>query len=126
MAVAGLGLGVTISAAVLLDLGRSHQPVANAVRGAVSQATAPVRAGLGRSGGVAEVEVVFDGRGRVSGRALRRSSGSAAADAWALGAALDLATLHRREEVAGRTLLIRTRFCAAGGSCDREVAAAAG
>ena len=62
------------------------------------------------AGGVAEVAVAFDGAGQIADRQVLRSSGSRAADAAALSAAVELAALRRPTDVAGRTLLFRTRF----------------
>ena len=62
----------------------------------------------------AEVAVAFDSRGQVASSILTRSTGSRPSDEAALDAAVQLARLQPSAAVAGRTLVFKARFSAAG------------
>jgi hypothetical protein len=98
---AGIALGLALMMAVLNGLGPGPAVAAETL------AATAVRA-LDRPDHHALVAVDFDSKGRPAAHALRRSSGSAETDAAAVEAALEVASLRPRSEVAGRTLLFKT------------------
>jgi hypothetical protein len=102
----GLALGVAMAFAVLdaRFAGRLSQGVHAAVEWAVE---------LVQGDGKADVAVAFDRDGRVVSSALVRSTGSGLTDEAARDAALQLASLEPPGQVAGRTRIYRTTFCAA-------------
>ncbi len=109
--VGGLAFGLAIALAAMLDVEPRAYPAAAAAQSALQLSLAvEAPSGLLRRSSVAEVSVAFDGQGRVAASQLRRSSGSRASDAAAIGAARELAGLHSPADVAGRTLLIRVAY----------------
>ena len=106
----GLAFGLALPLAALISPAGAINPLAHRVGEIVAQAAASHLQALAIRQGVAEVAIAFDARGRLTGAEVRRSTGSRGSDAAAVDAALELASLRRPADVAGRTLLIRANL----------------
>jgi hypothetical protein len=105
-----LAFGFSFPLAVVADLDQSRGLLAYDLKAAAEQIIGVGHARIAAAATVAEVAVAFDDHGHVTESHLRRSSGSERSDAAALNEAVELASLRRPSDVAGRTLLFRERF----------------
>ena len=106
----GLAFGLALPLAAVSGQGSAIGPVAHQSVLAVQQLFAAPFQAMGGRRDAAEVHVAFDGKGRVAGAQLRRSTGSRRADVAAVAAAVELAGLRRPTDVAGHTLVIRANL----------------
>jgi hypothetical protein len=98
-----LALGLSMLAAIATELAPPPESLGRILIAAVDRAEQPRTE-------QAEVAIAFDQHGRPVVHALQRSSGSTRADAAAVKAALELASLRHPGELAGRTVMFRTRL----------------
>ena len=103
----GLAFGLALPLAAVSGQGAAIGPQS---AHAIAQVFAAPFQALGGRRAAAEVHVAFDGKGRVTGAQLRRSTGSRRSDVAAVAAAVELAGLRRPTDVAGRTLIIRANL----------------
>ena len=106
----GLAFGLAFPLAAVTQSGTTIHPWAGQTPAIARQVLASPFQALAGTRDVAEVEIAFDSRGKVSGAEVRHSTGSRRSDAAAVDAAVDLARLHAPADVAGRTLVIRANL----------------